>query len=122
MADSAMKTLMNPISLEIARRATLLPIPQVAEQMGIRSDLLEPRDQHAAKISLEAFDQLKDRPPAKYVVVSAVTPTPLGEGKATTTIGLGQAFKHVGKRAIIAIRQASMGSTFGIKGAAAGGG
>jgi formate--tetrahydrofolate ligase len=75
-----------------------------------------------AKIKLAAIDQLRDRPRAKYVVVTAITPTPLGEGKTTTTVGLGQAFKHIGKKATIAIRQPSMGPTFGIKGGAAGGG
>ena len=75
-----------------------------------------------AKIRLEAIDELADRPTAKYVVVSAITPTPLGEGKTTTTVGLGQAMSHIGKRPTIEIRQPSMGPTFGIKGGAAGGG
>jgi formate--tetrahydrofolate ligase len=74
------------------------------------------------KIKLDAIEELADRPTAKYVVVSAITPTPLGEGKTTTTVGLGQGFRHIGKRATIAIRQPSMGPTFGIKGGAAGGG
>ncbi|NNC78568.1 MAG: formate--tetrahydrofolate ligase, partial [Acidimicrobiales bacterium] len=76
----------------------------------------------AAKIQLEAIPAMADRPDAKYVVVSAITPTPLGEGKTTTTVGLGQAFQHIGRSATIAIRQPSMGPTFGIKGGAAGGG
>ncbi len=75
-----------------------------------------------AKIRLDAIDELADRPKAKYVVVTAITPTPLGEGKTTTTVGLGQAMKHIGKRSVIALRQPSMGPTFGIKGGAAGGG
>jgi formate--tetrahydrofolate ligase len=74
------------------------------------------------KIKLAAIDELADRPKAKYVVVTAITPTPLGEGKTTTTVGLGQGFRHIGKRATVAIRQPSMGPTFGIKGGAAGGG
>jgi formate--tetrahydrofolate ligase len=74
------------------------------------------------KIKLAAIEELADAPKAKYVVVTAVTPTPLGEGKTTTTVGLGQGFKHIGKRAVVAIRQPSMGPTFGIKGGAAGGG
>jgi len=90
--------------------------------MGIGEHLLEPYGKGVAKISLEAIDELSDRPPAKYVVVSAITPTPLGEGKTTTTVGLGQAFSHIGKRATVAVRQPSMGPTFGIKGGAAGGG
>ncbi len=90
--------------------------------MGIGEHLLEPYGKGVAKINLEAIDELSDRPPAKYVVVSAITPTPLGEGKTTTTVGLGQAFSHIGKRATVTVRQPSMGPTFGIKGGAAGGG
>ena len=90
--------------------------------MGLTPDLLEPYGRHVMKVSLDAIEQLSDRPRAKYVVVSAITPTPLGEGKTTTTVGLGQAFSHIGKRATITIRQPSMGPTFGIKGGAAGGG
>jgi len=74
------------------------------------------------KVGLGAIEELADAPRAKYVVVSAITPTPLGEGKTTTTVGIGQGFKHIGKRATVAIRQPSMGPTFGIKGGAAGGG
>src|SRR6267143_1300248 len=108
--------------LEIARRAQLLPMPEIAAKMGIGPHLLEPYGYDVAKIRLEAIDELADRPKAKYVVVSAVTPTPLGEGKTTTTVGLGQAMAHIGRRATVAIRQPSMGPTFGIKGGAAGGG
>ncbi len=90
--------------------------------MGIDSRLLEPYGASIAKIGLDAVGALADRPRARYVVVTAVTPTPLGEGKTTTTVGLGQALACIGKRATIAIRQASMGPTFGIKGGAAGGG
>ena len=111
-----------PTDLEIARRARLLPMPDIAAQMGIGSHLLEPYGYDVAKIRLEAIDELSSQPKAKYVVVSAVTPTPLGEGKTTTTVGLGQALHHIGKRATVAIRQPSMGPTFGIKGGAAGGG
>jgi formate--tetrahydrofolate ligase len=111
-----------PPAIEIARRATLRPIGEIASEMGIAPELLEPYGGHVAKIDLEAVNALADRPPARYVVVTAVTPTPLGEGKTTTTIGLGQAMACIGRRATIAIRQASMGPTFGIKGGAAGGG
>ncbi len=90
--------------------------------MGIGSDLLEPYGSYVAKVRLDAVAALADRPPARYVVVTAVTPTPLGEGKTTTTVGLGQALGCIGRKATIAIRQASMGPTFGIKGGAAGGG
>lgn len=111
-----------PPAIEIARGAELRPIAEVAADMGIAADLLEPYGAHVAKVRLEAIDSLAGRPRARYVVVTAVTPTPLGEGKTTTTVGLGQALACIGKQATIAIRQASMGPTFGIKGGAAGGG
>src|SRR2546428_3569547 len=91
-------------------------MPEVAARMGIGPHLLEPYGNDVAKIKLEAIDELRGRPTAKYVVVSAITPTPLGEGKTTTTVGLGQALSHIGKRATVAVRQPSMGPTFGIKG------
>jgi formate--tetrahydrofolate ligase len=111
-----------PTDLEIARKAQLKPIDDIASEIGLGMHLLEPYGEQVAKIKLSAIEELADAPKAKYVVVTAVTPTPLGEGKTTTTVGLGQAFKHIGKRATIAIRQPSMGPTFGIKGGAAGGG
>ncbi|WGW13659.1 formate--tetrahydrofolate ligase [Saxibacter everestensis] len=111
-----------PNNLEISRSASLKPLAEVADGMGIGAHLLEPYGRAAAKVSLEAIAELADRPRAKYVVVSSVTPTPLGAGKTTTSVGLGQAFGHIGKRAVIALRQPSMGPTFGIKGGAAGGG
>ncbi len=111
-----------PSDLEIARAATLSPLTDIAAQMGIGPHLLEMHGDDLAKIKLEALDELKDRPKAKYVVVTAITPTPLGEGKTTTTVGLGQAMQHIGKKAVISLRQPSMGPTFGIKGGAAGGG
>ncbi len=111
-----------PSDLEIAKEAELRPLGEIADAAGIPGDLLEPYGKGAAKISLDAIDAMSDRPRARYVVVSAITPTPLGEGKTTTTVGLGQAFQHIGRTATIAIRQPSMGPTFGIKGGAAGGG
>jgi formate--tetrahydrofolate ligase len=108
--------------LEIARRAHPKPLTEIAAQMGLGEHLLEPYGEGVAKVKLEAIEALSDRPEARYVVVSAITPTPLGEGKTTTTVGLGQAFAHIGKQATVAIRQPSMGPTFGIKGGAAGGG
>ena len=90
--------------------------------MGLGPQFLEPYGDSLAKISLSAIDALADHPMAKYVVVTAITPTPLGEGKTTTAVGLGMAMKHIGKRATISLRQPSMGPTFGIKGGAAGGG
>ena len=111
-----------PSDLEIARKATLKPLGDIAASMGLPAEFLQPYGDDVAKIRLDAIEALKDRPKAKYVVVTAVTPTPLGEGKTTTTVGLGQAMSHIGKKATIAIRQPSMGPTFGIKGGAAGGG
>ena len=111
-----------PSALEIARRATLQPAVAIAREIGLAEQFLEPYGQYVAKLKLDAVEALADRPRARYVVVTAVTPTPLGEGKTTTTIGLAQGMKHIGKRATAAIRQASMGPTFGIKGGAAGGG
>ena len=111
-----------PSDLEIARGAKLKPIEDVAGDMGLPPHLLEPYGRHVMKVGLEAIDELADAPRAKYVLVSAITPTPLGEGKTTTTVGLGQGFKHIGKQATVAIRQPSMGPTLGIKGGAAGGG
>ena len=111
-----------PSDLEIARGAALKPLEDVAAEMGIPLHLLEPYGEQVMKVKLAAIEELADRPPAKYVVVSAITPTPLGEGKTTTTVGLGQGFRHIGKRATVTIRQPSMGPTFGIKGGAAGGG
>jgi formate--tetrahydrofolate ligase len=108
--------------LAISRAATRRPLDEVAADMGLGPHLLEPYGTAAAKISLAAIDELKDRPRAKYVVVTAITPTPLGSGKTTTTVGLGQGFGQIGKLGIVAIRQPSMGPTFGIKGGAAGGG
>ncbi|WP_419920013.1 formate--tetrahydrofolate ligase [Candidatus Poriferisocius sp.] len=111
-----------PSDLEIARGAKLRPLSDIVAEAGIPNDMLEPYGSGAAKIGLEAIEALADRPEARYVVVTAITPTPLGEGKTTTTVGLGQGFSHIGKRATIAIRQPSLGPTFGIKGGAAGGG
>ncbi|MDH5290617.1 MAG: formate--tetrahydrofolate ligase, partial [Acidimicrobiia bacterium] len=111
-----------PSDLAIALAASLKPLPGVADAAGIPPEHLEPYGRGAAKISLDAIEAMAGRPRARYVVVSAITPTPLGEGKTTTTVGLGQGFGHIGKRATIAIRQPSMGPTFGIKGGAAGGG
>ena len=115
-------TMVIPSDLDIARRAQLKPLADVANEMGIGEHLLEPYGDSVAKIKLEAIDELAAVPRGRYVVVSAITPTPLGEGKTTTTVGLGQAFRHIGRTATIAIRQPSMGPTFGIKGGAAGGG
>ncbi|RNL85806.1 formate--tetrahydrofolate ligase [Halostreptopolyspora alba] len=111
-----------PSDLEIARGARLEPLSNIAERMGIAPHLLEPYGESVMKIRLQAAEELADRPRARYVVVTAVTPTPLGEGKTTTTVGLGDGLNRTGRRTTLALRQPSMGPVFGIKGGAAGGG
>jgi formyltetrahydrofolate synthetase len=112
-----------PSDIDIAQEATLKPIIQIAEELGIREDELELYGPYTAKVKLEILDRLQDRPDGKYIDVTAITPTPLGEGKTTTTVGVSQALgAHLGKNVITAIRQPSQGPTFGIKGGAAGGG
>jgi formate--tetrahydrofolate ligase len=111
-----------PTDLRIARAVTPQPIADVAARMGIGPHLLEPCGEGLAKIRLEAIAELAGRPRARYVVVTAITPTPLGEGKTCTAVGLAQAMQHIGHRATLSLRQPSMGPTFGIKGGAAGGG
>ena len=111
-----------PSDLDISRSAPRKSLVDVAGDLGINENAVEPYGRDVAKISLDALDDLPTKQRAKYVVVSSITPTPLGAGKTTTTVGVGQAFSHLGKNAAIAIRQPSMGPTFGIKGGAAGGG
>ena len=111
-----------PSDLDIAQAATLEPIGAIAERMGLVEDDIDRHGDHLAKIKLSAIDRLADQPDAKYILVTAITPTPLGEGKTTTSVGLAQAMNRIGKRTSLAIRQPSMGPTFGIKGGAAGGG
>ncbi len=111
-----------PSDLAIASAATLRPMDEIAAQLGITPDHLEPYGRDVAKIDLAFLDEPTQRHTAKYVVVTAVTPTPLGEGKTTTSVGLAQGLQRLGKRAVVALRQPSMGPTFGIKGGAAGGG
>lgn len=109
--------------LAIAQKATLKPIGEIAEQMNLNADDFDIYGSpYIAKLRLSVLEKVKTRPTAKYIDVSAITPTPLGEGKSTTLIGIGEAMKHIGKRAVITLRQPSQGPTFGIKGGAAGGG
>ena len=108
--------------IEIAQQAEMKPIIEIAESMGLEEDDLELYGKYKAKVKLEVLERLKDRPDAKYVDVTAITPTPLGEGKTVTTIGLGMSLNRIGKKAITCIRQPSLGPVFGIKGGAAGGG
>ncbi len=109
--------------IEIAQAATMQRIAQVAkEKLGISDEHLVPYGHYKAKLSLEFIDTLKDKPNGKLILVTAINPTPAGEGKTTTTVGLGDALNHLGKKAIIALREPSLGPVFGVKGGAAGGG
>ncbi|MEP7017017.1 MAG: formate--tetrahydrofolate ligase [Actinomycetota bacterium] len=111
-----------PTDLEIGRATKLLPIEEVAASAGIATEHLEPYGRYIAKVSASAQEALSDQAPAKYVVITAVTPTPLGEGKTTTAIGLAQGLSLLGQRSMLSLRQPSLGPTFGIKGGAAGAG
>ncbi len=108
--------------IEIAQQAKLLPITQIAEKLNINEEELEPYGCYKAKLSDDLMDRLADKPDGKLILVTAINPTPAGEGKTTTTAGLGQAMAKIGKNAIIALREPSLGPVFGIKGGAAGGG
>ena len=108
--------------IEIAQEATMQPIAQVAEKLGITADELEPYGKYKAKLSEELWDRVKDNPDGKLVLVTAINPTPAGEGKTTTTVGLGQALGQMGIKSVIALREPSLGPCFGVKGGAAGGG
>ena len=108
--------------IEIAQEAVMEPIVRVAEKLGIKEDDLELYGKYKAKISDEFIDSIQDRPNGKLVLVTAINPTPAGEGKTTTSVGLGEAFGKLGKKAVIALREPSLGPCFGIKGGAAGGG
>ncbi len=112
-----------PSDIDIAQASYIKPITQIAEELGVRPNELELYGPYKAKIKLEILDRLKDKPNGSYVDVTAITPTPLGEGKTTTTVGLSQALgAHLGRKVMTCIRQPSQGPTFGIKGGAAGGG
>ena len=108
--------------IEIAQEAVMKPIVEVAEKSGISADDLELYGKYKAKLSEEFLSEIKDRPDGKLILVTAINPTPAGEGKTTTTVGLGEAFGKMNKKAIIALREPSLGPCFGIKGGAAGGG
>ena len=108
--------------IEIAQEAVMEPITKVAAQLGVTEDDLELYGKYKAKLTDEYIDSLKDRPDGKLILVTAINPTPAGEGKTTTSVGLGQAFGKLGKKAVIALREPSLGPCFGIKGGAAGGG
>jgi formate--tetrahydrofolate ligase len=111
-----------PSDLEIAQAAKLQPIVDIAKKIGLSEDDLELYGKYKAKVHLDVIERLKDKPNAKYIDVTAITPTPLGEGKTVTSIGLTESMNKIGKNAIICLREPSMGPVFGIKGGAAGGG
>lgn len=108
--------------LEIAQKAQMKPITEIAQSLGLSSDDIDLYGKYKAKVSLEVLENFSERPQSKYIDVTAITPTPLGEGKTVTTIGLSQALNKIGKKSIVCIRQPSLGPVFGIKGGAAGGG
>ncbi|MDO5103566.1 MAG: formate--tetrahydrofolate ligase [Lautropia sp.] len=111
-----------PTDIEIAQQASLQRIGQIAEKAGITDEALEPYGHYKAKVSLDYLESLPPRPDARLILVTAISPTPAGEGKTTTVVGLGDALNRIGKRAMICLREPSMGPVFGLKGGAAGGG
>jgi formate--tetrahydrofolate ligase len=108
--------------IEIAQKSTMKRIGEIAAKLGIPDSAIEPFGHYKAKISLGYIDTLKGKPDGKLILVTAISPTPAGEGKTTTTVGLGDALNHIGKKAIICLREPSLGPVFGMKGGAAGGG
>jgi formate--tetrahydrofolate ligase len=108
--------------IEIAQKATLKPVNEIASRLGIPLEALDPYGHYKAKISLEYINSLASRPDGKLILVTAMSPTPAGEGKTTTTVGLGDALNRIGKKAVICLREPSLGPVFGMKGGAAGGG
>ena len=108
--------------IEIAQQAKMLRISEVVSKLGIPEDAIEPYGHYKAKVSLEYLNTLKDRPDGKLILVTAISPTPAGEGKTTTTVGLGDALNRIGKKTMICLREPSLGPVFGVKGGAAGGG
>ena len=116
-----MSTVM-PSSLEIAQDATLRPILEVAAEAGLLAEEVEPYGRYKAKVDLSVIERLSDRPDAKLINVTAITPTPAGEGKTTTSVSLTQGMGVIGRKPVLCLREASLGPVFGVKGGAAGGG
>ena len=108
--------------IKIAQQASMEPITKIAAKAGIEEDDLEMYGKYKAKLSFSLMEKVKNNKDGKLILVTAINPTPAGEGKTTTTVGLGQAFSKLGENAIIALREPSLGPTFGLKGGAAGGG
>ena len=108
--------------VEIAQEAVVQPITKIAEKLGLTADEIEQYGKYKAKITLDAWNRVKNRPNGKLVLVTAINPTPAGEGKTTTSVGLADAFHEQGKNAAVALREPSLGPCFGLKGGASGGG
>jgi len=111
-----------PSDIDIAQKAKMVRITEVARKLGIPEEHLEPYGHYKAKVALDYIDTLKDKPNGRLILVTAISPTPAGEGKTTTTVGLGDALNRIGKKAVICLREPSLGPVFGMKGGAAGGG
>ncbi|MBR6651273.1 MAG: formate--tetrahydrofolate ligase, partial [Clostridia bacterium] len=108
--------------IEIARQAQMKPITEIADKLGVLPEELEQYGHYKAKINDAFLNRMADRPDAKLILVTAINPTPAGEGKTTTTVGLGMAMEKLGHKTVIALREPSLGPVFGVKGGAAGGG
>ena len=108
--------------LDIAKAYQPLPIQEIAKRLGLSPEELHPYGRHKGKISLSALERLKHKPRGRYILVTAINPTPLGEGKTTTSIGLAMGLNRIGPRAVVTLRQPSLGPVFGIKGGGTGGG
>lgn len=108
--------------IEIAQQANMRPIAEIATQLGVKEDELELYGRYKAKLNQKLFDRMKKESDGKLILVTAINPTPAGEGKTTTTAGLGEAMAKIGKKAVLALREPSLGPVFGVKGGAAGGG
>ena len=110
--------------IQIAREAKMLPIKEILAKVNVpdESSAFSPMGRHIAKINLEYLDTLKDKPDGKLILVTAITPTPAGEGKTTTSVGLSDGLNKIGKKSIVCLREPSLGPSFGMKGGAAGGG
>ncbi len=121
MSDNASKPKV-PTDIEIARQAEKLPITEIAAKLDIPDSEIDPYGRDKAKISYDFIRRVANKPDGKVILVSAINPTPAGEGKTTTTIGLGDALNRIGKKSVICLREPSLGPCFGIKGGAAGGG
>jgi len=120
--DRAVREIFVRSDIEIAQAATMQPITDIASRLGIPDDALDQYGKYKAKISLDYIDSLASKPDGKLILVTAISPTPAGEGKTTTTVGLGDALNKIGKKAVICLREPSLGPVFGMKGGAAGGG